>query len=314
MEGRLGTQMTLILCWRQFHRWKKKNKKEFVWCRATTGRGGLLEEENCHPVVWFQFRPSLASILKAFSCPFTCCQRWYEISEDLATTTITTTTTTNIKSNQIKSNQIKSRASDSTTFSVPISIESNPFVWIIDVNSATIWLHFDDFQLGSVLSQFWAFLLPISAGFDTLLPMVSIRGGFFNTGFRVMGLGYYFLGFAGEQLWWSLIGGAFISERWNPLRVERRQWRKRRPRRQPAAILSCLIETGPLLGNSWLDDCLFGGRISPWVRHFVCILFVFFFSRLRSVTLNERRVKIPRRNFLFPFCGDSEVVAAISAQ
>ena len=30
--------------------------------------------------------------------------------------------------------------------------------------------------------------------------------------------------------------------------------------------------------------------------------------------LNERRVKIPRRNFLFPFCGDSEVVAAISAQ
>ena len=46
-----------------------------------------------------------------------------------------------------------------------------------------------------------------------------------------------------------------------------------------------------------------------------CLYFVgFFFSRLRSVMLNERRVKIPRRNFLFPFCGDSEVVAAISAQ
>ena len=223
-----------------------------------------------------------------------------------------------IKSNQIKSNQIKSRASDSTTFSVPISIESNPFVWIIDVNSATIWLHFDDFQLGSVLSQFWAFLLPISAGFDTLLPMVSIRGGFL---IPVSG-------------WWDSViifrvllenscDGHWLVEL-SSLNVEIHcEWSDAsdasdaRDVNQPP-FYRALLRLGRCLEilDSMIVYLVAGFRresaiLFAFCLHFVCF---FFFSRLRSVTLNERRVKIPRRNFLFPFCGDSEVVAAISAQ
>ena len=52
---------------------EEREREKGVGTRWERGGNEVEEEGNCHPGAWFQFRLSLAAILKAFPCRYTCC-------------------------------------------------------------------------------------------------------------------------------------------------------------------------------------------------------------------------------------------------